>query len=195
MSTTTIRPPESTRTVDELITELAACMTVPHFDDVLERQPDLYTALCDAVTPERDRSTAADFCERCQPAYLRVDEQRNAELMSLPEPTRAALSAWLRIRGPYPGPLFLALGSRGRRAAGLSAQRVERIVTVAWQRADAAASARRNGVSIPVAGDVASAPRILLGEAIGSNTRESASLSPPVVRTTWPPTPGALMRT
>ena len=91
MSTPTERPsaehrtpqetPAERRSVDELLTELAACMSVPHFDDVLERYGDLYGRLVDAVTPERDRSTAADFCERCQPAYLRVDEGRNAELV------------------------------------------------------------------------------------------------------------------
>ena len=75
-------PSTTGRSVDKLLTELAACMTVPHFDDVLERHGDLYTALCDAVTPEQDRTTGADFCERCQPAYLRVDEQRNAELVA-----------------------------------------------------------------------------------------------------------------
>ncbi len=45
----------------------------------------LYTALCDAVAPEQDQTTGADFCERCQPAFLRVDEERNAELVAREE--------------------------------------------------------------------------------------------------------------
>ena len=81
MTRPTDRTTEHTRTVDELITELAACAVVPHYDDLVQRHDGLYGALCDAVTDDGNRTAPADFCERCQPAYLRVDEDRNAELV------------------------------------------------------------------------------------------------------------------
>ncbi len=82
MSTTTKRPPKDTRTVDDLIAELAADVIVPHYDDVVDRHSALYADLCNAVTEGlEDQTTVRDFCERCQPAYLQVDEQRNAELV------------------------------------------------------------------------------------------------------------------
>ena len=78
----TRKPKATRRTVDELITELAADVIVPHYDDVTDRHSALYQALCDAVTEDLgDHTGTDDFCERCQPAYLRVDEERNAELV------------------------------------------------------------------------------------------------------------------
>ena len=75
------RPPEPDRTPEALIQELAARAVVPHFEDIIERHSGLYSTLCDAVVPEQDQTTTTDFCERCQSAYLRVDEERNAELV------------------------------------------------------------------------------------------------------------------
>ena len=85
------RPSADTRTpqdtpdinvVDRLIAELAADVVTPHYDDVMDRHGALYEKLCAAVTEDLgDQTTAADFCARCQPAHLRVDEERNAELI------------------------------------------------------------------------------------------------------------------
>ena len=75
------RPPEPDRTPEALIQELAARAVVPHFEDIIDRHGDLYSTLCDAVVPEQDQTTTTAFCERCQSAYLRVDEERNAELV------------------------------------------------------------------------------------------------------------------
>jgi integrase/recombinase XerC len=36
------------------------------------------------------------------------------ELVSLPEPTRAAVAAWLEARGPEPGPLFVNFDRAGK---------------------------------------------------------------------------------
>jgi integrase/recombinase XerC len=42
------------------------------------------------------------------------------ERLTLPEPTRAALAAWIKVRGPEPGPLFINFDRRlkGRRLTG-----------------------------------------------------------------------------
>ncbi len=82
MSTTTTHPPEETRTPDAIVQDLAARLTVPHYDDIAERHAGLYAELCDAVGPAQDQTATSDFCEHCQPAYLRVDEERNAELVA-----------------------------------------------------------------------------------------------------------------
>ena len=83
MSTTPTHAPETdARTADVLISRLAARLTVPRYDDIAERHADLYAELCDAVAPAQDHTTTEDFCEHCQPAYLRVDEERNAELVA-----------------------------------------------------------------------------------------------------------------
>ncbi len=60
--------------------------------------------------------------------WVRCKGRRDKELMTLPEPTLAALSAWTEVRGAYAGPLFLALGPRQHRAAGLSTKGAARIV-------------------------------------------------------------------
>ncbi len=54
--------------------------------------------------------------------------REDKELLTLPEPTLAALTAWTAVRGAYAGPLFLALGPRQHRAAGLSTKGAARIV-------------------------------------------------------------------
>jgi len=48
------------------------------------------------------------------------------ERFSLPEPTAAALAAWLEARGPEPGPLFVNLDrtGKGRRLTGRSVHRI-----------------------------------------------------------------------
>lgn len=49
-------------------------------------------------------------------------------LLSLPEPTKAALTAWLEVRGPEAGPLFTNFdrASKGRRLTGTSLYRIVR---------------------------------------------------------------------
>ena len=54
--------------------------------------------------------------------------REDKELLTLPEPTLAALTAWTAVRGAYAGPLFLALGPRQHRAARLSTKGAARIV-------------------------------------------------------------------
>ena len=50
-----------------------------------ERHSGLYVALCDAVAPQQDQTTTEDFCEQCRPAFLRLDAERNAELVARKE--------------------------------------------------------------------------------------------------------------
>ena len=80
MSTPTTHPPEETRTLDAIVQELAACASEPSYDHIMDDYPVLFAELCDAVAPAQDETTTTDFCERCQPVYLQVDEQRNEEL-------------------------------------------------------------------------------------------------------------------
>ena len=69
------------RTVGERISELAGRAMQPHFEDIIERHSGLYSTLCDAVAPDQDQTTTTAFCERCQSAFFRVDEERNTELV------------------------------------------------------------------------------------------------------------------
>ena len=60
------------------------------------------------------------------------------ELLSLPETTQAAITAWLRVRGAEPGPLFLTLGPRrNRRRSGrrFTARGIYRIVAELGEQA------------------------------------------------------------
>jgi len=58
--------------------------------------------------------------------WVRGKGKRERSWISLPDETRAALSAWLEARGPAPGPLFICLSNRdrGRRLTGHSIHRV-----------------------------------------------------------------------
>ena len=60
------------------------------------------------------------------------------EVLSLPETTQESITAWLRVRGTAPGPLFLTLGPRrNRRRSGrrFTARGIYRIVSELGEQA------------------------------------------------------------
>jgi integrase/recombinase XerC len=65
------------------------------------------------------------------------------ELVSLPEPTRAALAAWLEARGPEPGPLFVNFdrAGKGHRLTGAAVYHI-----VGWLGAKAGLMVRPQGL-------------------------------------------------
>src|SRR3954454_13261302 len=65
------------------------------------------------------------------------------ELVSLPEPTRAALAAWLEARGPEPGPLFVNFdrAGKGHRLTGAAIYHI-----VGWLGAKAGLTVRPHGL-------------------------------------------------
>jgi integrase/recombinase XerC len=83
-----------------------------------------------------------------------VDLQRNRIMIpgrgrspkqpvSLPEPTRAALAAWLEARGPEPGPLFINFdrAGKGQRLTGAAVYHI-----VGWLGAKAGLTVRPHGL-------------------------------------------------
>ena len=63
--------------------------------------------------------------------------------VSLPEPTRAALAAWLEARGPEPGPLFVNFdrAGKGQRLTGAAVYHI-----VGWLGAKAGLTVRPHGL-------------------------------------------------
>ncbi|MFL6815078.1 MAG: tyrosine-type recombinase/integrase [Bradyrhizobium sp.] len=63
--------------------------------------------------------------------------------MSLPEPTRAALAAWLEARGSEPGPLFVNFdrAGKGQRLTGAAVYHI-----VSWLGAKAGFAVRPQGL-------------------------------------------------
>jgi integrase/recombinase XerC len=65
------------------------------------------------------------------------------ELVSLPEPTRAALAAWLEVQGPEPGPLFVNFdrSGKGHRLTGAAVYHI-----VGWLGAKVGLTVRPHGL-------------------------------------------------
>lgn len=54
--------------------------------------------------------------------------RRERERLTLPEQTKAALAAWLRLRGRRAGPLFLSLGAGSARSQRLTASGIYKVI-------------------------------------------------------------------
>ena len=75
--------------------------------------------------------------------FIPGKERAPRELVSLPEPTRAALAAWLEARGSEPGPLFINSdrAGKGHRLTGAAVYHI-----VGWLGAKAGLTVRPHGL-------------------------------------------------